>query len=102
MAVQIGAIISVTVIIYIQIKLGRGWSFGVCAGAMLFSIVIFVGGVRMYRYQAVLKGSPISQVILVFAKAFYNRKLPLPPVEFLHEVLIEDLDTQVRLTLESI
>jgi len=100
LAIEIGAILFVILLIYIQIKLGQGWSFGVCDGAMLFSIVVFVGSVPMYRYQAVLKGSPISQVILMFAKAFYNWKLSLPPLEFLHETLIEDLDTQVKLTLE--
>lgn len=97
MAVEIGALLSITVLVYIQIKLGQGWNFGVCVGAMLFAIVVFIGGVPMYRYQTILKGSPISQVILVFAKAFSNRKLPLPPVEFLHETLIEDLDTQIMI-----
>lgn len=85
MAIEVGAILSVTVLIYIQIKLGRGWGFGVTAGAMLVAIVIFVGGVPTYRYQAFLQGSPISQVARVFVKAFRNRKLHLPPPEFLHE-----------------
>ncbi|KAG0579217.1 hypothetical protein KC19_4G082400 [Ceratodon purpureus] len=87
MAIEFGAILSVTVFIYIQIKLGRGWGFGATAGAMLVAIAIFVAGAPLYRYQATLKGSPISQVVRVFAKAFRNRKLTLPPPQLLHETL---------------
>jgi len=97
MAIEVGAILSVTVLIYIQIKLGRGWGFGITAGAMLLSIAIFVSSVPIYRYQAFPKENPIYQVIHVFAKAFRNRKLLLLPPELLHEMQIEGLTTQVRL-----
>lgn len=85
MAIEVGAILSVTVLIYIQIKLGRGCGFGVTAAAMLVSIAIFVAGVPLYRFQGTLQGSPITQFVRVFAKAFRNRKLPSPSPEILHE-----------------
>lgn len=87
MAIEVGAILSVTVLIYVQIKLGRGWGFGITAAAMLFAIAILIAGTPFYRYQATLKGSPISQVVRIFTKAFRNRSLPIPPPHLLHEAL---------------
>nr|PNR55657.1 hypothetical protein PHYPA_006554 [Physcomitrium patens] len=87
MAIEVGAILSVTLLIYIQIKLGRGWGFGITAGAMLFAIAVLVGGVPLYRYQVSYKRSPIAHVVRVFANAFRNRKLTTPPAHLLYETL---------------
>lgn len=78
MAIEVGAILSVTVLIYIQVQLGRGWGFGVTAASMIVAIIVFVGGSRLYRYQGHLKGSPLTQIVRVLVAAYRNRKLALP------------------------
>jgi dipeptide/tripeptide permease len=85
MAIEVGAVLSVTALIYVQIRLGRGWGFGVTAAAMLVAIAVLVAGAPLYRYQATLEGSTLSQVARVVAAAFRNRRLPLPPPSLLHE-----------------
>jgi dipeptide/tripeptide permease len=86
-----GALIAVTLLVYIQDKVGRGWGFGITASCMLFAVVAFVGGKKLYRY-CTPKGSPLSSVALVIVAAFKKRKLELPsnPATMLYKVPLRD------------
>ncbi|BBN05828.1 MFS transporter, POT/PTR family, nitrate transporter [Marchantia polymorpha subsp. ruderalis] len=84
-SISLGALFAVTVLVYVQEKLGRGWGFGITASFMLLAVVGFLSGRRYYRYSPI-KGSPMSQIYRVFATAFRNHKLQIPAdVSQLHE-----------------
>ncbi|CAM6117944.1 unnamed protein product [Calypogeia fissa] len=85
--ISMGALVAVTLLVYIQDKLGRGWGFGVTSSCMLFAVVVLVGGRRVYRYS-IPQGSPFTSIARVVAVAFKKRKLELPldPATMLYEV----------------
>ncbi|KAI5563987.1 hypothetical protein POPTR_014G036200v4 [Populus trichocarpa] len=86
LSLTVGAIIGVTVIVWLSANLGWDLGFGVCAIAVFFAI-IFVGmGKSLYRNN-VPKGSPLARIAQVFVAAIRNRDLPIPErAEELHEI----------------
>ncbi|EFJ12553.1 hypothetical protein SELMODRAFT_425373 [Selaginella moellendorffii] len=76
-SISVGALFSLTVLVYIQDNVGRGWGYGICAAAMLLAIVIFLAGTRMYRYKAP-SGSPLTRIAKVVVAAVRKHKLELP------------------------
>ncbi|KAE8671544.1 Protein NRT1/ PTR FAMILY 6.3 [Hibiscus syriacus] len=75
--INIGSLCSVTVLVYIQDNLGRGWGYGICACAILIGLVVFLSGTRRYRFKK-LVGSPLTQIAAVFVAAWKKRHLELP------------------------
>ncbi|KAJ8543546.1 hypothetical protein K7X08_006069 [Anisodus acutangulus] len=75
--INVGALIAVTVLVYIQDKVGRQWGYGICACAIVAGLVLFLSGTRKYRFKK-LVGSPLAQFASVFVAAWRKRHLKLP------------------------
>jgi peptide/histidine transporter 3/4 len=75
--VSIGALLAVTVLVYVQDNIGRRWGYGICAAGILAGLGVFLAGTRKYRFKK-LVGSPLTQVAAVTAAAWSKRALPLP------------------------
>ncbi|KAL6645364.1 hypothetical protein ACP70R_016972 [Stipagrostis hirtigluma subsp. patula] len=75
--ISIGSLFAVTVLVYVQDKCGRRWGYGICVGAILLGLVVFLAGTARYRFKK-LVGSPLTQIAAVTAAAWRKRKLPLP------------------------
>jgi len=75
--VSIGALLAVTVLVYVQDNVGRRWGYGICAVGILCGLGVFLLGTRRYRFRK-LVGSPLTQVAAVTAAAWSKRALPLP------------------------
>ncbi|MCL7046236.1 hypothetical protein MKW94_025320 [Papaver nudicaule] len=75
--ISLGALLAVTVLVYIQDNVGRQWGYGICATAIVFGLVVFLSGTRKYRFKS-LVGSPLTQIATVFVAAWKKRNLDLP------------------------
>uniref|UniRef100_A0A0D3HGG8 Major facilitator superfamily (MFS) profile domain-containing protein n=1 Tax=Oryza barthii TaxID=65489 RepID=A0A0D3HGG8_9ORYZ len=75
--VSLGALLAVTVLVYVQDNVGRRWGYGICAAGILAGLAVFLSGTRRYRFKK-LVGSPLTQVAAVTAAAWSKRSLPLP------------------------
>ncbi|VAH17975.1 unnamed protein product [Triticum turgidum subsp. durum] len=75
--VSIGALLAVTVLVYVQDNIGRRWGYGICAVGILAGLGVFLCGTKMYRFKK-LVGSPLTQVAAVTTAAWSKRTLPLP------------------------
>ncbi|KAL5232048.1 hypothetical protein ABZP36_030824 [Zizania latifolia] len=75
--VSIGALLAVTVLVYVQDNVGRRWGYGICAVGILAGLAVFLSGTRKYQFKK-LVGSPLSQVAAVTTAAWSKRALPLP------------------------
>ncbi|RLN18540.1 protein NRT1/ PTR FAMILY 6.3-like [Panicum miliaceum] len=75
--VSIGALLAVTVLVYVQDNVGRRWGYGVCAAGILVGLAVLLAGTRRYRFKK-LVGSPLTQVAAVTAAAWRKRALPVP------------------------
>ncbi|MCI17774.1 nitrate transporter [Trifolium medium] len=74
---NIGSLMAVTVLVYIQDHQGRDWGYGICAGAILLALVVFLCGTSKYRFKKPV-GSPLTQIAVVFVAAWRKRNLQLP------------------------
>lgn len=75
--ISMGTLMAVTVLVYIQDKVGRSWAYGLCSVSMFIAIVIFLSGTKRYRYKKSL-GSPIIHILQVVAAAARKRKMEVP------------------------
>ncbi|KAK1436290.1 hypothetical protein QVD17_02069 [Tagetes erecta] len=75
--INIGALLAVTVMVYIQDNLGRRWGYGIVACAIVTVLVIFLSGTKKYRIKK-LVGSPLTQIASVFVAAWKKRRMELP------------------------
>ncbi|GER40893.1 major facilitator superfamily protein, partial [Striga asiatica] len=84
--VNIGAILGLTFIVWINTNTGWDWAFAVCAMAIMMGVLALSMGRCWYRHN-VPRGSPITRILQVFVVAFKNRNMPVPENdEELHEV----------------
>uniref|UniRef100_A0A7N0R9L1 Uncharacterized protein n=1 Tax=Kalanchoe fedtschenkoi TaxID=63787 RepID=A0A7N0R9L1_KALFE len=73
-AINTGALLGITVLVYLEAKAGWSWGFGVPTGAMILSVFVLFGGVRFYRHQKPT-GSAFTrflQVLVVAAKNHFR------------------------------
>ncbi|KAK6918819.1 Proton-dependent oligopeptide transporter family, partial [Dillenia turbinata] len=75
--ISMGSLFAVTVLVYIQDNVGRGWGYGISAGTMVIAITILICGRRLYRYKKP-QGSPLTVIWRVLFLAVKNRNLPYP------------------------
>ncbi|KAL8552768.1 hypothetical protein ACS0TY_001450 [Phlomoides rotata] len=75
--ISIGALLAVTVLVYIQDNIGREWGYGICACAILVGLVVFLSGTRRYRFKKLVE-SPLTQIASVVVAALRKRHLPPP------------------------
>ncbi|CAN0906505.1 Protein NRT1/ PTR FAMILY 8.1 [Linum grandiflorum] len=70
-AINMGALLGITLMVYLQIKEGWVWGFGVPTAAMLLSVVILAAGFRSYRFQKPM-GSPFTRFVQVMVASVRN------------------------------
>ncbi|XVE94627.1 hypothetical protein REPUB_Repub02eG0025100 [Reevesia pubescens] len=70
-AINMGALLGVTLLVYIQEKKGWGWGFGVPTVAMFCSIFVLAAGVPYYRYKKPM-GSPFTRFLQVIVASARN------------------------------
>ncbi|KAG8082270.1 hypothetical protein GUJ93_ZPchr0014g46681 [Zizania palustris] len=75
--ISLGSLFAVTVLVYVQENVGRGWGYGVSAAAMVAAVVVFAAGTPRYRYRRP-QGSPLTAIGRVLWTAWRNRRLPCP------------------------
>ena len=74
---NLGTLLAVTVLVYIQDEVGRSWAYGICATSMILAILVFVLGTKRYRYKKRF-GTPILQILQVIVAAVKKRKTTFP------------------------
>ncbi|KAE8666419.1 protein RADIALIS-like 5-like [Hibiscus syriacus] len=92
-AINMGAILGITLMVYIQEKKGYGWGFGLPTVSTIFSILILAAGLRFYRYQKPM-GSPFTRFLQVLVAAIRNHSngVELKPRAVLYEVSSKESD----------
>lgn len=70
-AINMGVLIGITVMIYLQVRKGMGWGFGVPTVAVLLSIITLIAGAPIYRYQKPM-GSAFTRFVQVLVAACRN------------------------------
>lgn len=70
-AINMGAILGITLVVYLEEKKGRTWGFGVPTVVMFCSIVVLAAGVSCYRYQKPM-GSPFTRFLQVIVASIRN------------------------------
>jgi peptide/histidine transporter 3/4 len=76
-SINIGSLLSGTVIVWVQENIGWGVGFAVPMVFMVFGLAAFVAGRKVYRYKK-LSGSPLTRVAQVVVAAVRNCHLQLP------------------------
>ncbi|KAJ7958109.1 protein NRT1/ PTR FAMILY 4.5-like [Quillaja saponaria] len=85
-SLTIGAIVGVTLVVWISTNQGWDWGFAVSTIAVLLAVLFLCMGKSLYRNN-VPKGSPLLRVLQVFVAAIQNRKLAISEsAEELHEI----------------
>lgn len=67
-----GALIAVTVVVWLEDNKGWSYGFGVSTAAILISVPVFLSGSRFYRLK-VPSGSPITTLFKVLTAALYAK-----------------------------
>ncbi|CAL9068156.1 protein NRT1/ PTR FAMILY 6.3-like [Musa acuminata AAA Group] len=88
--INVGSILAVTVMVYIQDHFGRRWGYGICAVAIIAGLALFLSKTNRYRFKK-LVGSPLTQFAAVVACAWRKRRLALPE----DPSILYDIDTGV-------
>ncbi|XP_073126595.1 protein NRT1/ PTR FAMILY 8.1-like [Henckelia pumila] len=70
-AINMGALSGITLLVYIQVRFGWTWGFGVPTAAMISSIFILVVGLTKYRYQKPM-GSAFTRFVQVIVASVRN------------------------------
>ncbi|KAL3739795.1 hypothetical protein ACJRO7_021115 [Eucalyptus globulus] len=78
LSVCTGAVVSLSVVVWIQVNKGWDWGFGLSTFAMILAIIIFAVGLPLYRIQLVQKSNAITEIIQVYVAAISKRHLQLP------------------------
>ncbi|KAB2097167.1 hypothetical protein ERO13_A01G144300v2 [Gossypium hirsutum] len=76
-SINIGALISSSLLVWIQDNAGWGLGFGIPALFMGLAIGSFFSGTALYRFQRP-GGSPITRMFQVLVAAFHKRSLKVP------------------------
>ncbi|XP_050363511.1 protein NRT1/ PTR FAMILY 8.1-like [Argentina anserina] len=69
--INMGALLGITLLVYIQDNKGWTWGFAIPTAAMVCSVVILAAGIPKYRYQKPM-GSPFTRFIQVIVVSLRN------------------------------
>ncbi|KAF2305741.1 hypothetical protein GH714_007959 [Hevea brasiliensis] len=83
-SINIGALVSSSLLVYIQDNAGWGLGFGIPALFMGIAIASFFSGTALYRFQKP-GGSPITRMCQVLVASFHKRNLEVPKDSLLYE-----------------
>ncbi|KAH0706765.1 hypothetical protein KY289_011841 [Solanum tuberosum] len=75
--ITLGSLFAVTVLVYIQDYVGRGWGYGISAGTMVLAVAVLLGGTSLYRFKKP-EGSPLTIIWRVLILAWRKRKFSHP------------------------
>ncbi|KAG0468284.1 hypothetical protein HPP92_017612 [Vanilla planifolia] len=75
--ISLGSLFAVTVLVYIQDYVGRGWGYGISAAIWVAALAVLIGGTPRYRFRRP-KGSPITVVGHVLWGAWRKRQMAYP------------------------
>ena len=70
-AINMGGLLAITVLVYIQDMIGWGWGIGIPTAAMVCSIIVLAFGIPSYRYQKPM-GSPFTRFFQVMVASLRN------------------------------
>ncbi|KAK1260851.1 Peptide transporter PTR2 [Acorus gramineus] len=70
-AINMGALLGITAMVYLQVKKGWVWGFAVPSAAMFASVAILLFGIPLYRYQRPM-GSAFTRFAQVLAASIRN------------------------------
>ncbi|MCD7456068.1 hypothetical protein HAX54_030569 [Datura stramonium] len=70
-AINMGALLGITLLVYVQQEKGWSWGFGVPTAAMFASIVVLIVGFKKYRYQKPM-GSAFTRFVQVIVASIRN------------------------------
>ncbi|CAN6209071.1 unnamed protein product [Urochloa humidicola] len=73
-AINVGALVASSVLVWVQTNVGWGWGFGIPAGAMAAAVACFLLGSRRYRHQRP-GGSPLTRMLQVAVAAWRKRNV---------------------------
>ncbi|XP_058086020.1 protein NRT1/ PTR FAMILY 4.6-like [Magnolia sinica] len=73
-----GALIAVTLVVWIEDNKGWQWGFGVSTATILLSIPLFLAGSPTYRNK-IPKGSPLTTIAKVLTASIYNTCIARAP-----------------------
>ncbi|KAK7319191.1 hypothetical protein RJT34_03909 [Clitoria ternatea] len=85
---NIGALISVTILVWIEENLGWGLGYGIVALFIGIAIIIFFLGTPFYRFQRP-SGSPLTRICQVVSAALCKWKLEVPQ-DSLYEISVRN------------
>lgn len=75
--ISLGSLFAVTILVYVQDNVGRGWGYGVSAGTMIVAVAVLLCGTPLYRFKKP-RGSPLTVVWRVVFLAWKRRGLSVP------------------------
>ncbi|KAG9148048.1 hypothetical protein Leryth_003624 [Lithospermum erythrorhizon] len=92
-AINMGALLGITLMVYVQDKKGFGWGFAAPTGVMICSIFILAAGFKKYRFQKPM-GSAFTRFLQVIVASVKNhmKGVKAGGDAILYEVTTEESD----------
>ncbi|KAK4492796.1 hypothetical protein RD792_000118 [Penstemon davidsonii] len=75
--ISLGSLFAVTVLVYIQDNVGRGYGYGISAGTMIIAVGVLICGKKLYRFRRP-EGSPLTVIWRVLLLAWKKRRASFP------------------------
>ncbi|XP_050880438.1 protein NRT1/ PTR FAMILY 8.1 isoform X2 [Lathyrus oleraceus] len=72
-AINMGSLLGITLLVYIQEKVGWGWGFGIPTVTTVLSIFVLAIGIKYYRFQKPM-GSPFTRFLQVIVASVKNHR----------------------------
>ncbi|XP_058780772.1 protein NRT1/ PTR FAMILY 8.1-like isoform X1 [Vicia villosa] len=72
-AINMGALLAITILVYIQDRVGWSWGFGIPTVTTVLSIVVLALGIKYYRFQKPM-GSPFTRFLQVIVASVKNHQ----------------------------
>ncbi|KAK1436528.1 hypothetical protein QVD17_02309 [Tagetes erecta] len=93
LSIKVGALLGLTVMVYIEQEKGYAWGFGLPTGIMFASVVILAAGFPRYRYKKPM-GSIFTRFVQVIVVSVRNhfKGVQVGPEVKLYEVATEESD----------
>ncbi|MCL7031407.1 hypothetical protein MKW94_006494 [Papaver nudicaule] len=79
-SISLGAIIGLTLIVWIQENKGWDFAFTLSAGLVLLGVTVVASGFSLYR-NLIPTGSPLTRMLQVLVAAYRKRKLQFPEID---------------------
>ncbi|GLJ38921.1 hypothetical protein SUGI_0793420 [Cryptomeria japonica] len=76
-SVNVGALVSSSILVWVQDNVGWGWGFGIPTVFMALAIGSFFSGTPLYRFQKP-GGSPLTRVCQVLVASFHKLQTKVP------------------------